>query len=139
MSISQRWKDYINSLGMVGGSKASGYVQRLDREHAIKLDKMENASKNLINKYGNKEVSVEQPIIEPAVTKPNKKTKQHEPASNHNRYGCEDDYAVHDDAPQYDDIHVGKPKKPKQKKVDKNQLTEVQEERLEGEAEKGTA
>jgi hypothetical protein len=131
MNISQRWQDYKNSLGMVGGSKASGYIRKLDTQNAIKLDKVKNPSKHLINKYGNKEVIPEPPVIElPAIT-PEKKTKQREPASNHDHDGYEDDYAVHDSAPQYDDIHVGKPKKPKAKKADKTQLTEVQEERLE--------
>lgn len=84
MNISQRWQDYKNSLEMVGGSKASGYVRKLDRENAIKLDKIKDPSKHLINKYGNKEVIPEPPVIvppaiEPAVTKSKKKAKQHEP------------------------------------------------------------
>lgn len=113
--ISQRWINYRQSLNddLIGGSKMSGYVQRMEYEKKIAFDKIHNPSKYMINKYGNKRLVEEQ---------------DEGPTYDDSGHDNHDDYVERE--PEYDDINVAKPKKIK-KKVDKAQPTEVEEERIE--------
>ena len=108
--ISNRWNKYRDTI--VGGSaKSAGFVKRMEAENKIAFTKISRPSKFMINKYGDKVPVIEEQPYDDYV-------------DNHEDY--------HEPSPisRFDDYHVGKVPK---KKINKNRLTEVQEERLEAE------
>lgn len=117
--LSERWSNYKQNVtnALVGGSKMSGYVQRMEYEKKIAFDKIHNPSKYMINKYGNKRLVEEQ---------------EEGPTYDDSGYGDNEHSSrtsPHRET-EYDDIDVSRPKKVKNK-VDKAQPTEVEEDRIE--------
>lgn len=99
-----QYMNYIRSLKYGEGQK-DGYIRRLIAEKKIDLSKMKSPSQWLLNKYG--EVAQQQHIQEP----PQQQSAQHESPIFEPNENVE--------------YNVGKPKK---KQVNKNILTEAQEE-----------